>query len=429
MSFLKPGVHLLNESVKMKMKYSTVLEPTAEYGARFKPNPIYKKLTADRILSIDLFRGITILIMVFVNELEEMRNIPAWMQHQLKDANAMSFVDVVFPAFLFIAGMSIPFALNNRLSKGDNIFTIQKHILWRTIGLLTLGFFMVNAEPGNFFLMPFNIHLWSVLFFIAAILIWNVYTIKNATWISLLKGIGVGGLIFLAFIYRGGDDGTEYINPHWWGILGLIGWSYLFNCLFYQLFGGKIAGMTLLIIICTGLFVLTMKYYWEDDAPAKNATHVAIMACGVISSLILFDEAKTESLKQRFSKILFFALLLFAVGYFLQPYYKISKIDATPSWGLYSAAICCVLYSLFYWIVDIRGWKRWTSFFNPAASNPLLIYIIPAIIFHIISYFQFSFIPDRWRGGLPAIIWSACYAIIMMWIAAGLNKMKVKLRL
>src|SRR5882724_10859742 len=151
------------------MKYSTALGSAVELGARLKPNPILKKLAANRILSIDLFRGITILIMVFVNELEGMRNIPLWMQHQAKDADAMSFVDVVFPAFLFIAGMSIPFALNNRLLKGDNIFTIQKHVLWRTIGLLTLGLFMVNAEPGNFSLMPLDIHIWSILFFIAAI--------------------------------------------------------------------------------------------------------------------------------------------------------------------------------------------------------------------------------------------------------------------
>src|SRR5258705_3231812 len=108
----------------------------------------YNQLSSERILSIDAFRGITILVMIFVNELAGIRDIPTWMKHMPADADAMSFVDVVFPAFLFIVGMSIPFALSYRLSKGDTTFQLQKHIAWRTIGLLVLGVFMVNTEEG-----------------------------------------------------------------------------------------------------------------------------------------------------------------------------------------------------------------------------------------------------------------------------------------
>ena len=70
----------------------------------------YNQLSNQRILSIDAFRGITIFVMIFVNELAGIRDIPQWMKHMPADADAMSFVDVVFPAFLFIVGMSIPFA-------------------------------------------------------------------------------------------------------------------------------------------------------------------------------------------------------------------------------------------------------------------------------------------------------------------------------
>ena len=62
----------------------------------------YNKLNNQRILSIDAFRGITILVMIFVNELAGIHDIPEWMKHMPADADAMSFVDVVFPAFLFI---------------------------------------------------------------------------------------------------------------------------------------------------------------------------------------------------------------------------------------------------------------------------------------------------------------------------------------
>ena len=90
----------------------------------------YNQLTNERVLSIDAFRGITILVMIFVNELAGIRDIPSWMKHMPRDADAMSFVDVVFPAFLFIVGMSIPFAINSRLAKGCSFFQLQQHILF-----------------------------------------------------------------------------------------------------------------------------------------------------------------------------------------------------------------------------------------------------------------------------------------------------------
>ena len=129
-----------------------------------------------RILSVDAFRGITILVMVFVNELAGIRDIPQWMKHVAADADAMTFVDVVFPAFLFIVGMSVPFALRNRVQKGDGFFRVQWHIVWRTAGLLVLGVFMVNGEGGyNEKAMGMSIHLWLLLFYICAVLVWNVY--------------------------------------------------------------------------------------------------------------------------------------------------------------------------------------------------------------------------------------------------------------
>ncbi|WP_315820042.1 DUF5009 domain-containing protein [Paraflavitalea speifideaquila] len=85
----------------------------------------YNTLTTQRILSIDVFRGITILVMIFVNDVAGVSGIPSWMKHVPADADAMTFVDLVFPAFLFIVGMSLPFALNNRLAKGDSFWKLR----------------------------------------------------------------------------------------------------------------------------------------------------------------------------------------------------------------------------------------------------------------------------------------------------------------
>lgn len=395
----------------------------------------YPQLSNERILSIDAFRGITILVMIFVNELAGIRDIPQWMKHMPRDADAMSFVDVVFPGFLFIVGMSIPFAINRRLKKGDSFIQLQQHILFRTLGLLVLGFFMVNAEGGyDEKAMGMSINLWALLFFAAAILIWKVYYTTNKIIIYSLRAIGFIALVTLAVIYRGSNG--EYITPRWWGILGLIGWAYLYSCVFYQLFSGNKYLLMLMIAACLAFYAIGKMPsvdhsnwgHWIS-AQRGNAAHTSITLCGIVASLIFFDVTKELADKTRFLHALLFTLLLFAAGYLLRPYFKISKIYATPTWCLYSAAFCTIIFSFLYWVIDKKRIKRWTNFFKPAASNPLLTYIIPDIIYYGAVLAGIILTPHFFRSGLPGIIWSAFFAIAVMGIVILLNKMKLKLQL
>jgi len=394
----------------------------------------YNLLSKQRILSIDALRGITILLMVFVNELAGMRDIPVWMKHMPADADAMSFVDVVFPAFLFIVGMSIPFAINNRLAKGK-FMQLQQHILFRTLGLLVLGFFLVNAEGGyDEALMPLSIHLWMLLVFVCAILIWKVYYTENKTLIYTLRAIGIIGLIILAFIYKG-ENGAS-ITPRWWGILGLIGWAYLYSCIFYQLCKGNKYFLTALIAVCVAFYAIgsmesvkdSTSLYWIS-AQKGNAAHTSIVLSGIVLTLIFFDETKPVTIKTRFIQAFVFTVLLFTAGYFLRPYFKISKIHATPTWCLYSAGFCCIIFAFLYWLIDMKKNKRWTNFLKPAASNPLLTYIIPDIIYFLTALLGISLLPDSLSYGWIGIIWSFVFAFLVLGIAALLTKWKLRLQL
>lgn len=390
-----------------------------------------------RVLSIDAFRGITILIMIFVNELAGVREIPQWMKHMPAKADAMTFVDMVFPAFLFIVGMSIPFALNNRVQKGGSFFQLQWHIIWRTLGLLVLGVFMVNGEGGaNEEAMGMSVHVWLLLFYASIILVWNVYTFNNKLWTYILRGIGIAGLLVLGGIFRGGEDGSQHLQPHWWGILGLIGWAYLFACTFFQLFRKNIIVMVIMIICCIAFYVAAKTSFVREHEALRwiqyesgNAAHTSIVLCGVVLSLIYFDSKSVKPVSRRFAEAFVFALLLFVAGYFLRPYFKISKIYATPTWCLYSAGFCTIIFSFLYWLIDIKKISSWTRFFRPAATNPLLTYIIPGILYSLFIVLHITILPDSLRYGLPGIIWSAAYAVAVMYLAAGLNKLKIRLQL
>ena len=397
---------------------------------------MHNALTTQRILSIDALRGITILVMIFVNELAGVQGIPAWMKHMPADADAMTFVDMVFPAFLFIVGMSIPFAINNRLSKGDSTWQLQLHILFRTLGLLVLGVFTVNAESGyNEQAMGMPIALWSLLFYAGVILLWNVYTFESNVLRWVLRGTGLVLLMVLAFLYRGGTDGSQTLTPQWWGILGLIGWAYLVTCIIYQLAGGR------LLLALSGLAVCIVLYITAKSGEAESSQavawisgqtghviHTAIALCGIIVSLIFFDQQKKQNERIRFLLAIVFAGILFGTGYILRPYYTISKIYATPTWALYSAAVCSLIFTFLYWLIDLRKVNGWTAFFKPAASNPLLTYIIPFIVYALLQLLHIHW-PDVFYQGVAGIVWSAVFAVVVMAIVIGLNKLKIRLQL
>src|SRR6201995_5429144 len=96
-----------------------------------------------RLLSIDVLRALTMFLMIFVNDASGVKHIPQWIDHAPGDADAMGFADTIFPAFLFILGLSLPFAINNRIKKGESSSNILIYILTRSAALLIMGFYHV----------------------------------------------------------------------------------------------------------------------------------------------------------------------------------------------------------------------------------------------------------------------------------------------
>ena len=83
---------------------------------------------APRVQSIDLLRGADVLLMLFVNEMAGVTGAPAFLLHMPADADGMTITDVVFPAFLFIVGMAVPFALGGRLRGASPALAVWRHV-------------------------------------------------------------------------------------------------------------------------------------------------------------------------------------------------------------------------------------------------------------------------------------------------------------
>ena len=167
---------------------------------------------------------------------------------------------------------------------------------------------------------------------------------------------------------------------------------------------------------------------WLDwlSGQAGNFSHATLTLAGIILSLLLIDDRIVQTPKQRINWMLLFGILLLIAGYFLRPLYGISKIYATPTWALYSAAICCFIFPLVYWLVDVKGISRWAKFLDPAGKNPLLTYILPYII---IALFGYSFWPEALSQGVPGIVRSFVFALLILGLAALLTKWKIRLKL
>ncbi len=394
---------------------------------------IKENLSTQRIISIDAFRGITIFAMIFVNELAGVSNVPQWLKHMPADADAMTFVDVVFPAFLFIVGMSIPFAFNTRLIKGDKPGTIWWHTLKRSFALIIMGLFMVNAEYGyDESKMMIPIAFWAFLAYFLPIPVWNSY---EKTFPQVLKKIlqygGMLGFVLLYFIYIQ-DNGEIGMTSKWWGILGLIGWAYLITVIYYWFTKGSLIAIIIFFFISVlantlnlteGIAFLNVSWF---KFIAGHLTHATLVSAGLIISLLFFGGKRSQNINW---KVVGFGLLFFLMGYFLRPYYEVSKIRGTPSWTLYSAAICTGTFYLLYWIIDIKKRVKWSEFFMPAAANPLLIYILPGILIYFNLTLGIKIIPEYFNSGIPGIIWSLLFSILMLFLIKILNHFKIRLHL
>lgn len=402
-----------------------------------------------RIESIDVLRGITILVMIFVNDLAGVHGTPPCLKHHPTLENGMTFVDVVFPAFLFIVGMSMPFSIGRRLDNNPFNMSIIRHILIRVFGLLLVGFFMVNGHEisSRGILNP---HLWILLSYLSIIIIWNKGT-DHFRFLTnrYFKYSAIVILIGLALIYTGEDrSGFFQMRTHWWEILGLIGWAYLVACLFYIPF--RKSQFALL-----GAITLLLCFYLADEAGLLSnyttlrnfihpsytlGSHPGIILLGaVLGSMLKFYNTKFTH-KKILCWSFGYALFLFVGGILLNELsdihimFSVSKNLGTVPWALKSSAFTIWVWMIVYWLIDVKGFKKWICIIKPAGANPLFAYILAPIfmeIFILISilFNGFNFYVYLGRTFVIGLFRALVMALSMTWLSGYLNNKGLRLKL
>lgn len=387
-----------------------------------------------RIASVDILRALTMVLMIFVNDLWSLTNIPVWLLHTTADQDGMGLSDAIFPAFLFIVGMSIPFAINNRRKKGDHNGRIVLHILMRGGALLIMGVFLVNGENLNAAATGLHRLLYFTLCCSSFILIWNAYpsTVKPAlVWTA--RAAGIITLLALAFMVRGGEQAVTF-TTYWWGILGLIGWSYLVCSLIYTFVGSSLVaviGAWMLMLVLSmvsnaGMISFGFLSFMMD--PLSNGSLPFLTMGGIVISLLYLRFKKQNAERKMLALFAGLAALLFAAGFYTNKFWIIAKLGATPPWILICSGITITAFILVYWLADIKGKAHWFDLIKPAGTNTLLCYLIPYFSYAAVRLAGIHW-PALMLDGAVGLIKSFLFALLCVFVAGWLGKRGVQLKL
>jgi len=392
-----------------------------------------------RVVSIDVFRGLTMMVMIFVNELSSAHGMPWWTEHAPAKVDVMTYVDMVYPFFLFIVGMSLPLSVAQRLKRNPSVPALWRHILARAGALITLGLILANAGKADASRMGFSGSLWGLAGLTCAALYLNVYG-KQTRYRILFRALRIVGVVGVAVMFalfrRTAANGqVAWIDGSYPEILGLIGYTYLAVAILYiPTRRWRWASLTWLVLLLTFCSFSTMKwialpgrtplYFWPFD----NGAMASIVMAGIFTASLFLGEDRRPRPQSAMACAAVFAVAALAAGWLLSPL-GISKIRATPTWALYSIGAAVLIFSLLYWICDLRLWQRWARWVRPAGSNTLLTYLLPDLWYFVVISFGVTLFDTHWNVGWPAVTKTLLFTFFMLGLAEVLTRARIRLQL
>ncbi len=376
------------------------------------------------------------LVMIFVNDLAGVKGLPWWTYHLPADVNGMTYVDWVFPGFLFAVGMSLPLAVARRFQKGATAGSVWLHIVTRSLSLAVLGLILANASKLDPDLSGIASRTWILTALLGAFLFWGVYpdSLKK-TWLS--KALKIAGFLIVVaamilFRRKEADGNPAWLDPSYWEILGLIGWSYLAVCVLYlPLRRWRWIAVALLMFFC-GMNVFA-KLGWLGPLrrlpiyvwPFGTGALPSIIAAGVVLAGIFMGPQRDLSFRKKARLALLFAGILFAAGWLLTPF-GMSKIRATPTWCLYSSGISTLIFLGLYWLADVKRRTGWAWLIKPAGSNTLTTYLLPDVFYAAVG---FTYVPAYLSQGLPGAARSLVFTVFILVCATVVTRLKFRMQL
>ena len=297
-----------------------------------------------RVISVDIFRGLTIVLMILVNTPGTWSNVYAPLLHA--EWHGYTPTDLVFPFFLFIVGTSIVFAYQGKKPTK----AVYKKISIRTLKLLGLGLFLGAFTIAFPFIkeweairIPGVLQRIGVVFFFAALLFLHCnWRVLLGICIALL----VGYWIWMGFIPLLGDSPTFERAPNNW------------------------ANYIDLNVLGTHMY----KPDYDPEGILSTLPSIATSILGIFTGLLL---RSSRSDKVRMMIIMGVALL--ALGYLWNAVFPINKALWTSSYVLVTGGWANLFLALIYYLTDVKG-IQFGSIFRYAGANAITIYFLSSFV-------------------------------------------------
>lgn len=344
--------------------------------------------TNKRILALDILRGVTIAGMIMVNNPGTWAHIYAPLRHA--EWNGLTPTDLVFPFFMFIMGISTYISLR----KYDFKFScaVGMKILKRTILIFLIGmaigwfskfcYYWTSPTEG----IGFGAQLWEAVWTFDRIRILGVMqrlalcygataiialTVKHRNIPYLIATLLVGYFILLA-----GGNGFAYDNTN---ILSIVDRAILTPAHMYKDNGIDPEGLLstipaiahVLLGFCVGRMMLEGGKAHQDRESLLNSHLIKLFLLGTV---------------------LTFAGLLLNYGC------PINKKIWSPTFVLATCGLASSFLALLIWIIDVKGYKRWSLFFESFGVNPLFMYVLGGVLGILFGSIRFP-----WGEGIISV--------------------------
>ncbi|MDD4189782.1 MAG: DUF5009 domain-containing protein [Mangrovibacterium sp.] len=307
--------------------------------------------TADRIVSIDALRGFTMIFIIggekFLSSFYDVwpNSFTKTLADNMEHAGweGFCFLDLIFPLFLFLTGLILPTVFSRRIEKGERLPHLYLHILKRALVLIFLGLVNYGLLRFNWDTMRWSSVLGriGICYFLASLLVihtnWKMQTIIVAV-------ILIGYWAAVMFIPVPGH-GPGVLTPE----------GCLTTWLDQKMIPGKLG---------LGLY--------DRQGVLSTFTALASTLIGVLAGHWLRSK---KTANQKVAGFVLAGVITLTAGRIWGQYFFISRNVWTSSFVLYSAGWCLLLFALFYWIIDVRGYKGWTFFFVVVGMNAITIWV------------------------------------------------------
>jgi predicted acyltransferase len=443
-------------------------------------NEPLKETKPERMMALDVFRGVTIAGMVLVNNPGSWGNQYGPVAHA--KWNGCTPTDLIFPFFLFIVGVAMTFSFDKRLRQGCDRLGLFLHVCQRTIVLFLLGL-ILNGFPfseirdwGRWrIVLPYIIFVIGVemLFLKEPIFesgkTQGEKTIKIASWILIAAGILYFFLDFRnfqTFLYNK-DRGLTLRVP---GVLQRIALCYFFASIimFFARIRGRILWALGLMIVYWAIVKLIhapagysvevtgpegLLHDWIDwkivgshvysERPDPEGLLSTLPAIATTLLGILCGNWLHQSMdkKDKCLGLFFLGNILLVLGMWTDSYFAINKKIWTSPYVLYTAGLGMIFLGMCYYLVDIKGYKKWAYPFMVYGTNAIFLYVASGILGRLLYMIKFhnaagetinlktliyNNLFTSWMSPKNAsLFWAIAYVFVWFLIIAPLYRRKI----